>query len=81
MNARPSSFDEGEDLVTDHNAQRHRWGKPMRFQYKTERECLRCGMVKVTRHQTYENVWNEFWRNGEEKIEGKGTPVCTGVKP
>jgi hypothetical protein len=68
------------DFVDDDRAPRHSWGEPMRFQHKTERECRRCGMVKVTRHQTFENVWTEFWRNGEEKIEGKGTPVCTGRK-
>jgi hypothetical protein len=56
---------------------RHRWGTPNRFRLKTERECLRCGLVKVTRHETGMNVWTEFWRDGERLHEG-GTPICTG---
>lgn len=69
------------DATAGEKALRHSWGAPMRLRYKTERECVRCGMIKVTRHQTFENVWIEFWRNGEEKVETKGTPPCAGVKP
>lgn len=55
-------------------AQRHRWGEPVRFAHKTERECLNgCGIVKVTRHE--DDIWTEFWRGGE-RIFSNHTPVC-----
>lgn len=68
-----------DDLVTDDKAPRHSWGKPFRLEHKTERECRHCGMIKVTRLEN-DNCWTEFWRNGEEKIEGRATPPCTGVR-
>jgi hypothetical protein len=54
---------------------RHAWGDPVRFAYKSERECMNgCGIVKVTRHEGTQH-WTEFWRDGE-RIEGDGTPQC-----
>lgn len=77
MNARASFDAEYDNLVE--RRERHSWGGRVRFHHKTERECRRCGMVKVT-HLQNDNCWTEFWRNGEEKAEGKGTPICTGRK-
>ena len=58
---------------------RHRWGKPVRFgTYKAERECARCGVVKVSRHEFEggrEVHWQEFWRD-EERIHHAATPPC-----
>lgn len=59
---------------------RHSWGKKENFLLKTERECLRCGMVKVTRHEPGVLPWVEFYRNGEEKIVCNKTPPCPGRK-
>jgi hypothetical protein len=56
---------------------RHRWGKPERFPFKTERECSRCDMVKVTRHEA--EIWTEFWEDGERVAVGK-TPPCSGIR-
>jgi hypothetical protein len=56
--------------------QRHSWGEPVRFANKTERECLNCGIVKVTRHEA--TCWTEFWR-GLDQIEGTSTPVCESI--
>lgn len=57
---------------------RHRWGEPVRFPHKTERVCLKCGMVKVTRHEWdggREVCWQEFW-SGEDQIDADRTPAC-----
>lgn len=54
---------------------RHFWGDPVRFQYKTERTCLLCGIVKVTRHEPDALPWLEFYR-GLEKIDCEKTPKC-----
>jgi len=61
--------------------QNHRWSKPNPFAQKTERECLRCHIIRVTMHpegRSGRRHWKEFWRDGE-KIEGKRTPVCEPV--
>lgn len=55
--------------------QRHRWADPVRYPYKTERTCLNCDLVKVTRHEPGEHPWLEFWRNGERVICDR-TPMC-----
>lgn len=64
---------------------RHRWPKEGNVisPQKTERECLNgCGIVKASRHEYPPDKprgvhWEEFFR-GLDKIEGKGTPPCTG---
>lgn len=53
--------------------QRHSWGFAYRFQHKTERQCLNCRIVKVTRHEA--TCWTEYWR-GLDQIECSGTPAC-----
>lgn len=53
---------------------RHRWGDPVRFEHKTERTCIHCGMRKVTRKEPPQ-FWTEFWRD-LEKIETESTPPC-----
>ena len=58
---------------------RHKWSEPSRFQYKTERECLRCGLMKVTQKPTDRLAWIEFWSDGE-RIPSEATPACAGVK-
>lgn len=57
---------------------RHSWCDPVRFlrASKTERECEKCGLVKVTRHGAFTRT--EFYR-GLDLIEGKGTPACVAV--
>ncbi len=47
---------------------------------KSERQCLDCGLVKVSRHEygagsIHGTHWTEFWR-GLDRIECKGTPAC-----
>jgi hypothetical protein len=58
---------------------KHRWvEKTVVSPYKTERLCLHCGLIKVSRHETEggrDRHWTEFWR-GLDQIEGSGTPVC-----
>jgi hypothetical protein len=42
---------------------RHRWGEPNRLRLKTERQCLDCGLIKVTVHEPSVSFpWVEFWR-------------------
>lgn len=58
---------------------RHSWGDPVSYltARKTERECEKCGLVKVTRHGTVTRT--EFWR-GLDRVEGRGTPACVAVE-
>jgi hypothetical protein len=68
---------------------RHSWSEPNRFHdnrgniTKSERSCLHCGIVKVTRHEIDELGrgvhWAEFWR-GIDRIETDKTPVCERVE-
>jgi hypothetical protein len=59
---------------------RHRWpDEPNRFEHKTERECSRCGIVKVTRHEWEcgrDVYWTEFWRDLERVDKDGETPPC-----
>ena len=62
---------------------RQSWGEAVRFPLKTERECRKCGCVRVTRHDAGPSrpPWIEFWLNGERlSVEGGRTPVCEGLK-
>lgn len=57
---------------------RHKWGAPDRFPHKSERECCRCGMIKVGRHENegpHDRHWYEFWRDGDQ-IHCDSTPSC-----
>jgi hypothetical protein len=56
---------------------KHRWGEPARHRTKTERVCLHCGLVKVTRHEPGRRPWLEWWR-GLDKIVSDATPPCGG---
>jgi hypothetical protein len=58
---------------------RHSWCDPVRFPYKTERECRNCDLIRVTRHEAGERPWQEFWKYGEQ-IKGTATPPCDGEK-
>lgn len=63
------------------NHPRHSWGEPSRFPHKTERQCIKCGLVKVTRHEVdglREVYWVEFWR-GLDLVKNDGTPACETV--
>lgn len=58
---------------------RHRWGEKVRFGlYKSEQQCTRCELVKVSRHE-HENGrplhWKEYWRD-EELISRGQLPAC-----
>ena len=64
-------------------AKRHRWGAEQRFDHKTERQCLDCPIVKVTRRrQNPDGSWSfhriEFWHDLDQ-VEGSGTPACEPV--
>lgn len=58
---------------------RHRWGEKVRFgNYKSERQCLRCETVLVSRHETEGGRavhWKEFWRD-QERIACEAVPPC-----
>jgi hypothetical protein len=54
---------------------RHRWADPVRYPYKTERSCMLCQIVKVTRHEPDRHPWLEFYRYGE-RIVCERTPPC-----
>ena len=57
---------------------RHSWSDPNRIsEHKTESICTKCGLVKVTRHESGEH-WIEFW-NGWVKHPDDRTPPCAGM--
>ena len=55
---------------------RHQWSAACRTAYRTTRECHRCGLVKVTRHEPGERAWQEFERDGMVLRGMAGTPKC-----
>lgn len=57
---------------------RHQWGEAMRYEHSTTRMCLRCGLVKVTRHEPNVRAWIEFVRDCEPLRGVEGTPACEG---
>lgn len=57
---------------------KHRWSDPFRQHHKTERYCINCGLVKVTRHPPQGFPWKEFWR-GLDQIQSTATPACEPV--
>lgn len=57
---------------------RHQWGPKMRYLHKSERVCLKCGIVKVSRHEVdgpRDLHWKEYWR-GLDQIISHRTPPC-----
>lgn len=55
---------------------RHKWGVRVPFPYKTERQCTRCELVRVTRHDDPNGrPWIEWWRDCEQ-IKSNATPPC-----
>jgi hypothetical protein len=59
---------------------RHKWGEPLRFRLKTERQCEHCDIVKVTRHEPGERPWVEFYRGLDRIItDNNRTPACVAV--
>lgn len=61
---------------------RHRWGERVQCgPYKSEKECLRCEVVRASIHQhvggANDKHWKEFWRDGERLDAGDDvTPPC-----
>lgn len=61
---------------------RHRWGEKTVFPHKSERPCLDCGIVKVTRHEWEggrDQHWTEFYR-GLDRIQCERTPTCEPIE-
>jgi hypothetical protein len=58
---------------------RHKWGERIEVSpHKSERECSRCEVVMVSRHEREggrEVHWKEFWRDCE-RIECEARPPC-----
>jgi len=59
---------------------RHKWASRTEISpHKTERQCSRCEMVMVSRHEFdggRELHWKEFWRDCDRVDNGNGTPPC-----
>jgi hypothetical protein len=65
---------------------RHKWGERQPFMtkgavpyhFKTERQCARCGVVKVSRHEPddgpFGRHWVEFW-DGLDQLAAQGGAV------
>lgn len=61
------------------DSSRHRWAQKVEFPpYKSERQCIRCEMVLVSRHESEGGRpvhWKEFYRD-EERVHHDATPPC-----
>jgi hypothetical protein len=57
----------------------HRWSsKDVVSLHKTDRECRRSGLVKVTRHEfegRRDLHWQEFWRDLDRVDDGRSMPT------
>ena len=59
----------------------HSWGEKLRFQFKSEAECTKCGLVKVSRHEHEggrDRRWTEYWRGGEQ-LDTTKLPACEPI--
>lgn len=54
---------------------RHTWGAPMRNDYRTERTCLACGLVKITRHEG-RLPWTEYRSEERGTFRADKVPPC-----
>lgn len=75
----PCSSKRHDETIMSNRSKYHNWGDPVRFQHKTERQCVKCGLIKVTHHQAGVRCWTTFWR-GLDEIKGDGTPVCEAAR-
>lgn len=61
---------------------KRKWGDKVRFDHKTEQQCVNCKIVKAVHHEphgAFTRDRTEFWQ-GEEQVHGDGrTPVCEAV--
>lgn len=63
------------------SGQRHKWGEPMRWRFKTERSCEHCDVVKVTRHEPGQHPWQEYFRGLDLIVtENNRTPACVAIE-
>lgn len=61
-------------------APRHRWIERERLFDRTRRQCLHCGLWKVTRHEPAARPqhWIEWYRADGRRVPGDATPACPG---
>lgn len=59
---------------------RHLWADPVRPDHHvTYRGCMRCGMLKVSRHEGALH-WCEYYRMPDEaRVLSVGVPPCSGA--
>jgi hypothetical protein len=70
---RRSLYPGGDEAVI---STRHKWSARVALRFKTERQCSRCEMVRVTRHDNPQGrPWIEYWRDLEQ-ISCEATPLC-----
>jgi hypothetical protein len=56
---------------------RHRWSPPIRSLYRTERLCLKCGVLKVTHHDDPHSFPVTTWWLGKSQLyPSSGSPIC-----
>lgn len=67
---------------------KHRWDKvPTKIaatesadgNARTERECMFCGLTKITVHPPVGMPWREWRTRGGEILRGAATPECVAV--
>lgn len=70
-------------MKRDSTFRRHKWREISRVPAKTERECIHCRLLKVSRHEGNHH-WIEWWKPQADgmpiEIRSNGTPPCEPVK-
>jgi len=55
---------------------KHSWGDPYRTPHRTLRTCVRCGAVKISRHDGPQPQTEYVDRHGQHSETGQRAPKC-----
>lgn len=64
-------------------SERHKWIERERLDDRTRRQCDKCGLWKITRHEPAARPqhWIEWYRADGSRVPGDATPACEPVSP
>lgn len=63
-------------------SERHKWVERQRLFDRTNRQCMKCWLWKVTRHEpdARPQHWIEWYRPDGSRVPGDATPACSGAE-
>jgi hypothetical protein len=61
--------------------ERHKWVERNRDHERTQRQCMRCGLWMITRHEpaNFPPHWTEWQRNGGKPFSAAQRPACEPI--